>query len=121
MAILIDSAVRDLPLRIGRELADEIARRRGGPIADAVLPLNAALLHRAQQIRSLEGQLRDMTADRDKWKADAKTWRDDVEAMVDIYFDGTTSPPEQRAYVDNAFPTHMENLRAALAKGANHG
>ena len=63
MPIIIDSAVSGLPERIGRELSCEIASgRRGGPLADAVLPLNAALLSRAAKIDALNRQLADRDA-----------------------------------------------------------
>lgn len=56
MEIQIDQALQLMPEKLMREFTREVATGRG-PISDAVLPLNTALLRRAEEIRQLKGQL----------------------------------------------------------------
>lgn len=55
MAIRVDEAVSRLDRRIQREFEREISKPgQTGPMAQAILPLNAELLNRAERIRTLE-------------------------------------------------------------------
>lgn len=42
-------------------------------------------------------------------------WKSQLEAVVDIYFDGTENPEEHRTYVDGAFAEVMNDSRVMLA------
>ena len=42
-------------------------------------------------------------------------WKRQLEAVVDIYFDGTENPEEHRTYADGAFAEVMNDSRAMLA------
>lgn len=58
MPIIIDPALRAMPEFHQREFERDLARGgRRGPISDAILPLNSALLARQQRIDTLEAQL----------------------------------------------------------------
>jgi hypothetical protein len=72
MSIRIDQALQSMPQRLQDEFRHEMAGRRSGPIADAVLPLNATLLARQEKIDSLTAQLSALRAERDALRADAE-------------------------------------------------
>lgn len=74
MAIRIDPAVARLPERIGREVAREIARGRG-PLAEAVLPLNAELLEARAELLEARAERDHMAAIAKSLRADATQWR----------------------------------------------
>lgn len=67
MAIRIDPALNAMPMRLQDEFRREVAGTRRGPISDAVLPLNGALLDRQQRIDALNGE-RQVLA---RWMAEA--------------------------------------------------
>lgn len=67
MAIRIDPAVARLPERIGREVAREIARGRG-PLAEAVLPLNAELLEARAERDHMAAIAKSLRADATQWR-----------------------------------------------------
>jgi hypothetical protein len=58
MAIRIDPALQAMPRRLQDEFRHELAGTRRGPIADAVLPLNTALLDRQARIDTLTRQVK---------------------------------------------------------------
>lgn len=53
MAIQIDPALQAMPQRMQDEFRREVAGNKRGPIADAVLPLNEALIDRQRRIDAL--------------------------------------------------------------------
>jgi hypothetical protein len=84
MPIIIDPAVSCLPERINQELSHEIASgRRGGPLSDAVLPLNAALLSRAAKIDTLSRQLSERDATVSSQRAEIERLRAILQQLVD--------------------------------------
>lgn len=67
MAIRIDPALNAMPMRLQDEFRREVAGTRRGPISDAVLPLNGALLDRQARIDALTRE-REALA---RWMAEA--------------------------------------------------
>lgn len=95
-----------------RELAKNL-RTKPTPLS-VVVPVLQSL---ADQVEALTAQLDSYAMALNETKAERDRWKGHIEAVVDIYFDGTENPEEQRAYVDGAFPATMNDLRIAI-KGA---
>ena len=57
MAIQIDPVLHAMPQRIQDEFRREVAGSRRGPISDAVLPLNSALIDRQRRIDAMTSEI----------------------------------------------------------------
>lgn len=63
MAIQVDPALQAMPQRLQDEFRREVAGTRRGPISDAVLPLNRALIDRQRRIDALTAEVARLKAE----------------------------------------------------------
>ena len=76
MALQVDPALQAMPQRLQDEFRREVAGTRRGPIADAVLPLNGALIDRQRRIDALTAEVARLRETLKDWEeAVRKTWQ----------------------------------------------
>lgn len=109
MAKRIDSAMQFVPTFVREEVEHDLARGRRGPFSDAVVPLNDALVERADRIRTLEAVVAQLKAEREEYRAAMRRALGDVEWAIKTVcrYDPPGFPPNHIGKRLDGAATHL--------------
>ena len=74
-----------------------------------------ASISRERNLNMDFAEIADEAADELEAAGEPVAWRNMLDTVVDIYFDGTTNPEKHRTYVEGAFDEVMDEAKKLLA------